>query len=71
MLLVFATTETLTRLPASDPLAKGPEDPLLMAVHGGLFLAYLAGVAWQFNAIHKAENRGVAQHAAHSVAAMV
>jgi len=42
MLLVFATTETLTRLPAGHPIASSPEAPVLGVVR----LALLIGFAW-------------------------
>lgn len=40
-------TETLTRVPVAQPWASGPEDPKLLALVGGTFVAYLIGVAWQ------------------------
>lgn len=47
LLMVFATTETLTRLPASQPIAASPDAPVLGAVRLGLLVAYAAGVVYQ------------------------
>lgn len=47
LLMVFATTETLTRLPAGQPIAAGPQSPMLAAVHATLLLGYLVGAYFQ------------------------
>ena len=44
LLMVFATTETLSRLPAGKPIASGLQSPSLAAVHATLLLSYLVGV---------------------------
>ena len=47
LLMIFATTETLTRVPVGHPLAAGPEAPLVVAVHTTLLLTFVFGTAWQ------------------------
>ena len=39
--------ETTTRLPPSAPLASGQDDPLILALVGIAFVAYIAGAALQ------------------------
>lgn len=45
--MVPAFTETATRLPASAPLASGPDDPNLKAAIGCAFLVFLLGTFLQ------------------------
>jgi len=47
LLWVFTTTETLTRLPAGNPIASGPQSPILLAVHGSLLVAFFLGFGYQ------------------------
>jgi hypothetical protein len=47
LLMVFATTETLTRLPAARPIAASQEAPVLGVVRLGLLLAFLLESAYQ------------------------
>ncbi|HEY8881710.1 MAG TPA: hypothetical protein VIN03_29365 [Roseateles sp.] len=47
LLLVPGINETLTRLPASAPLAKGPEDPLVQTSLLAWLLVFLIGFALQ------------------------
>lgn len=47
LLLVPGINETLTRLPASQPLASGPESPLVKGALGAWLLLFLAGAALQ------------------------
>jgi hypothetical protein len=47
LLMVFATTETLTRLPVGDPIATGPTDPALIPVRLGLLTAFVLGLGYQ------------------------
>jgi hypothetical protein len=42
-----AIVESLTRLPISNPIADGPNDPLLQKFLSGLALIYLIGVVYQ------------------------
>jgi hypothetical protein len=66
MLMVFATTETLKRLPTSHPFASGPSDPSLIPVRIGLLVAFVLGVGYQALKI-RATNRyllAVYRHAA-------
>lgn len=45
--MIPAITETTTRLPASAPLASGPNDPLILVLVGVAFALYIAGAAVQ------------------------
>ncbi|QGW66424.1 hypothetical protein GOY17_16890 [Lysobacter soli] len=45
--LIPGLTETGTRIPIGDPAFTGPEDPVLKAIVGVGFLAYLAGAGVQ------------------------
>ncbi|MBS1530573.1 MAG: hypothetical protein JSU01_09715 [Bacteroidetes bacterium] len=45
--MVPATIETLTRLPLSQPLATGPNDPLIQKALSGILVIYVVGVAYQ------------------------
>ena len=56
--LVPGFTETLTRLPAGQPLAKGPEDPLLQGIFGVVFLIYFIVLGLQLRRVHKARASG-------------
>jgi hypothetical protein len=47
LLLVFAATETLTRLPVGQPIASSPESPVLLAVQLGLLAAFVTGLGYQ------------------------
>jgi hypothetical protein len=42
-----AVVETLTRLPISQPLAIGPNDPMVQGTLGIAFVAFLTGVIYQ------------------------
>ncbi len=53
LLLVPGINETLTRLPATGPLATGPEDPLVRGALLAWLLCFLLGFAiqsWRFRA---------------------
>ncbi|PJE01469.1 MAG: hypothetical protein CK429_35395 [Mycobacterium sp.] len=52
MLMVFLTTETLTRVPVGRPFASGPADPALIPVRLGLLVAYLAMLGHQLLKVH-------------------
>jgi hypothetical protein len=45
--LVPAVNESFTRLPVSNPIASGPDDPLVKQWLGILLVVFLAGVVWQ------------------------
>lgn len=47
LLMVFATTETLTRVPVGLPFATGPTDPALVPVRLVLLTAFVIGVGYQ------------------------
>jgi hypothetical membrane protein len=47
LLMVFTTTETLTRLPAGHPYAANQDDPALGPVRLGLLILFLLGVGYQ------------------------
>jgi hypothetical protein len=47
LLMVFTTTEALTRLPAARPFATGPIDPALAPVRLALLAAFALGVGYQ------------------------
>jgi hypothetical protein len=47
LLMVFATTEGLTRLPPEHPYASGADAPELMPVRVALLGAFIAGLGWQ------------------------
>jgi hypothetical protein len=49
-----ATVETLTRLPISQPLATGPNDPKVQMVLGIIVLLYAVGVIYQLVKIRAA-----------------
>ncbi len=51
MLMVFTTTETLTRLPAGHPVASSPDAPLLGVVRLGLLLAFAWGLSVQLRRV--------------------
>ena len=48
LIWVFATTETLTRVPQDHPFAASPTDPNLVPVRGALFIFVIAGLVWQY-----------------------
>lgn len=66
LLMVFTTTETLTRLPAGDPFAANAESPELLPVRLGLLVAFLLGVGYQVFKL-----RGVNSHKPQDPSAMV
>lgn len=47
LLMVFATAETLTRLPVSHPIAASLDAPVLGAVRVGLLAAFVLGLGYQ------------------------
>lgn len=47
LLMVFTTTETLTRLPAGHPIAANPDAPILGAVRLVLLVAFIIGLSYQ------------------------
>lgn len=51
--LVPGITETLTRLPLSQPLATGPEDPLVLKALGTLALVFLTTLIIQLIFVRK------------------
>ncbi|MES2793360.1 MAG: hypothetical protein V4719_27360 [Planctomycetota bacterium] len=57
MLMVFATTETLTRLPAAHPIAASQEAPILGVVRLGLLIAFAVGLSFQIPRLQLAHNR--------------
>jgi hypothetical protein len=54
LLMIFATTEGLTRLPPDTPWASSPVAPELMPVRLALLAAFACGLAWQFYRLHAA-----------------
>jgi hypothetical protein len=48
LLMVFATTETLTRVPVGQPFASGPDDPALIPVRLVLLATFVIGLGYQF-----------------------
>lgn len=50
-------TETLTRIPVGNPLAQGPQDPLVKSAIGATFLVYLVAVAIQWIALRSANRK--------------
>jgi hypothetical protein len=67
MLMVFTTTETLTRVPVGEPFASGPNDPALLPVRLALLLAFAAGVGYQVFRI-RSTRRSLVQPAVVAVA---
>lgn len=47
LLMVFATTETLVRVPRGEPFATGPNDPALLPVRLVLLTIFAVGVGYQ------------------------
>lgn len=47
LLMVFTTTETLTRLPVEHPFAASAESPELLPVRLGLLVAFVLGLGYQ------------------------
>ena len=47
LLMVFTTTETLTRLPPGHPVAASQDDPVLVPVLIGLLVTFLVGISYQ------------------------
>ena len=60
LLMVFTTTETLTRVPAGRPFASGPTDPALLPVRLALLAAFAAGLSYQLLKLRAANRRAVA-----------
>lgn len=56
MLMVFATTETLKRLPTGQPFATGPNDPTLLPIRLALLALFVVGATYQVFKI-RATNR--------------
>jgi hypothetical protein len=54
LLLVFATTEGLTRLPPDKPWASGPTAPELLPLRLALLAAFACGLTWQLYRLHAA-----------------
>jgi hypothetical protein len=54
LLMFFATTETLTRVPVSHPFASGPTDPALLPVRIVLLAAFVLGLGYQMIALRNA-----------------
>ncbi|MBI2826013.1 MAG: hypothetical protein HYX69_15115 [Planctomycetia bacterium] len=52
LLMVFATTETLTRLPVAHPYAASQNAPELRPVHLTLLVLFVVGAAYQVFKIH-------------------
>lgn len=60
LLMVFATTETLTRVPVGQPFASGPTDPALLPVRLVLLAVFVVGVGYQMlklRSAHAVESR--------------
>jgi uncharacterized membrane protein len=57
LLMVFTTTETLTRLPVGNPIASGPDAAVLESVRFWLLMSFLAGLAYQFWTIREGQLR--------------
>jgi hypothetical protein len=57
LLIVFATTEGLTRLPPGHPYASGPVAAELVPVRLVLLSAFLIGLGWQLNRLRQAQTR--------------
>ena len=53
LLMVFTTTEGLTRLPVGKPFAAGPEDPALLPVRVGLLVAFAVALGMQIVKLRK------------------
>lgn len=51
--LIPGFTESLTRLPLSEPFASGPDDPRLQPIIGVCFLLFLIGTILQVRALRK------------------
>ncbi len=52
LLLVFATTETLKKVPVSQPFATGPNDPSLIPVRLVLLALFALAIVFQVRKIH-------------------
>jgi len=52
-LLLPSATETLTRLPAGNPVAASPQAPLVVAIQLGLLIALVLGVTLQLLALRR------------------
>ena len=55
LLMVFTTTETLTRVPRGQPFATGPNDPSLIPVRLAVFSVFAIGVGYQVFKIRAAK----------------
>jgi hypothetical protein len=54
LLMVFATTEPLTRLPVSHPIAASQDAAILGAVRLGLLVACLVGLGYEVTRLRRA-----------------
>jgi hypothetical protein len=59
LLMVFTTTETLTRLPVGHPYAANADAPELIPVRLALLVTFLLGVGYQFYQVHAARKLAV------------
>ena len=53
--LIPAVVETLTRLPMSNPIAGGPNDPIITKGLGVLLVLFIAGVIYQLIRLRRQE----------------
>lgn len=60
LLMVFTTTETLTRLPAGHPFAASAEAPELLPVRLALLVAFVVGYGYQAYRLHSTASRPAA-----------
>jgi hypothetical protein len=60
LLLVPGINETLTRLPAGQPLATGPDSPLVKSALLAWVAIFLAGSVWQALALRASRRRAAA-----------
>lgn len=59
-LLLPSATETLTRLPAGNPVAAGPQAPLVVAIQLALLVALIVGVTLQLLRLRRVRPMAVA-----------
>lgn len=59
LLMVFATTETLTRVPVGSPFASSATDPALTPVRLGLLTVFVLGLGLQLLKLRAARANGV------------
>jgi uncharacterized membrane protein len=60
LLMVFTTSETLTRLPVGHPFAANVASPELNPVRLGLLVAYVLGLGYQLFKLHAAGSHNAA-----------